>query len=665
MSNSSQTSATRLEEIAKDPRHWSRVVPLAFIILSLISLVLVPLLVRRHTENLRNEMRVAVEPAGYIADRIEGLLATELSLLIAFQVTEQPQYIRRYQELVAEEREAYAELEPLARGIGGPVEERLEELRAAEIKWHGSIAESEFIRRHLPGPVFLTRLFERLPELQDTQAAARQLSNAVQMEMESRRARIRRAESVNVTMAIILTFLALVSALLVAWLGRQMRRLAEEATQQRQQARREAAEAELARNLAETAEKRAAFLADASRELSMSLDYPTIMQRVTQMAIPTLCDFCVIDVVTDQNRLERVASAHRTERQQRALTISGEPRYASLEPIRQVLEQGTPLLLDPLTPEMQAAFAAIPGSEDLVAGRSAILAPLVTPQRVLGVMIFVSSDSRRNFTPVDVAFIEEFTRRVALAAENARLYAESQQAVRSREEILAIVSHDLRSPLTTITMTTSVLAEMPPPPEELPEQFNVIRLAARRMTRLINDLLDVTTIDIGHRLPIDRTEVDIPSFFSEVSGIFGPQAANRNVTLRWEAELSNPILNADRDRLNQALSNLVGNALKFTPEGGTIRVRATEDGESVRFSVSDDGPGIPEEHRQRIFDPYWQMKRTARMGAGLGLPIARGIVESHGGRIWVESDGANGSTFLFTIPRKESQLDSPAPNFPI
>ncbi|HUF17105.1 MAG TPA: HAMP domain-containing sensor histidine kinase, partial [Thermoanaerobaculia bacterium] len=251
----------------------------------------------------------------------------------------------------------------------------------------------------------------------------------------------------------------------------------------------------------------------------------------------------------------------------------------------------------------------------------------------------------------DLEFIVEFTRRVALAAENARLYAESQQAVRSREEILAIVSHDLRSPLTTITMTASMLAEMPPPEAELPQQFDVIHLSAKRMTRLIDDLLDVTTIDIGHRLPIEKSPVDLPELIDELAEIFRPQAAGRNVGLSWQVDVSPPTIPADRDRLNQALSNLVGNALKFTPEGGAVEVGVTDQGDEVQFSVRDDGLGIPAEHLQRIFDPYWQMKRTARMGAGLGLPIARGIVESHGGRIWVESDGTHGSTFRFTIPK--------------
>ncbi len=651
MTNTIEQAEKKLDEIAKDPRHWSRVIPMSFIILSLFALVLVPLLVKRHTDSLRLELRTIVEPAGTIADDIQSLLATELSLLIAFQVTEQPQYIRMYHEAVESERAAHRKLEPLARDIGGFVQSALDELKAAESEWHASIADSEFVRRPLPAPVFLARLFERLTLLQEAQAAARNLARAVESERELRRNQISRAEQVNVTVAIVLTVLALISALLVAWLGRQMRRLAEEADRQRMEARREAEEAKAARTLAESAEQRAAFLAEASRELSVSLDYSSIMEQVTRMAIPTLCDFCVIDVLDEEGNLRRVASAHRTETQRQLLIPSGEPDYAGLGPVRKALESGSAIVIEELAAEMKAAFASSTEAEQILAPREAVLAPLVTPQRVIGLMIFVFAESRRTFSKADLEFIVEFTRRVALAAENARLYAESQQAVRSREEILAIVSHDLRSPLTTITMTASMLAEMPPPEAELPQQFDVIRLSAKRMTRLIDDLLDVTTIDIGHRLPIEKSPVDLPELIDELAEIFRPQAAGRNVGLSWQVDVSPPTIPADRDRLNQALSNLVGNALKFTPEGGAVDVGVTDQGDEVQFSVRDDGLGIPAEHLQRIFDPYWQMKRTARMGAGLGLPIARGIVESHGGRIWVESDGTHGSTFRFTIPK--------------
>lgn len=628
---------------------------MAFIILSLFALVLVPVLVKRHTDSLRMELRTVVEPAGAVADDIQSLLATELGLLIAFQVTEQPQYIASYHEAVAAEREAHNKLQPLASEIGGFVKSALDELNEAEAAWHASIAESEFVRRPLPAPVFLARLFERLTLLRKTQTAARNLARAVEFERERRRDQISRAEQLNVNVAIALTVLALIAALLVAWLGRQMRRLAEEATQQRMEATREAEAADKARAIAEAAEQRAAFLAEASRELSTSLDYPSIMERVTRMAIPELCDFCVIDVLDSDGVLQRVASAHRTKKQQNLLMISGVPDYGDLEPVRHALESGVAVIVDDLSKEMKASFASSAEAQEILAPSAAIIAPLVTPQRVIGLMIFVSSESRRTFSGPDLAFVEEFTRRVALAAENARLYAESQQAVRSREEILAIVSHDLRSPLTTITMTASMLSEMQPPEEELPQQFDVIRLSAKRMTRLIDDLLDVTTIDIGHRLPIEKNPVDLSDLISELSEIFRPQAAGRNIDLNWETEVSSATIPADRDRLNQALSNLVGNALKFTPERGFVSIRAADSGDHVEFSVTDDGPGIPPEHLQRIFDPYWQMKRTARMGAGLGLPIARGIIESHGGRIWVESDGKRGSTFRFTIPKEQAE----------
>jgi signal transduction histidine kinase len=170
------------------------------------------------------------------------------------------------------------------------------------------------------------------------------------------------------------------------------------------------------------------------------------------------------------------------------------------------------------------------------------------------------------------------------------------------------------------------------------------------MSRLIADLLDVTRMEGGKRLPIDPAPTAIADLVREAEELFRGQASVASVSIEYEMTPDLPAVLADRHRIMQVVSNLIGNSLKFTPPGGTIRVRATAGDGEVLFTIADTGPGIPHEHLQDIFSPYWQAKRTERMGAGLGLPIAKGIVESHGGRIWAESEPGKGTSFYFTLP---------------
>jgi signal transduction histidine kinase len=182
------------------------------------------------------------------------------------------------------------------------------------------------------------------------------------------------------------------------------------------------------------------------------------------------------------------------------------------------------------------------------------------------------------------------------------------------------------------------------------EQIETIEVSAKRMSRLIADLLDVTRLEGGKRLPVEPESVKPTELLREAQELFRAQATVAGVTMEYDADEQLPPVRADRHRVMQVLSNLIGNSLKFTPHGGRITVSAKPHDGYVLFSIADTGPGIPSEHLSEIFSRYWQAKRTERMGAGLGLPIAKGIVEAHGGRIWVESEQGRGTQFYFTLP---------------
>ncbi len=625
---------------------WTTIVPVAFIIVSLLSLVALPLVVSRLTNQMRREISNLAEPARRAANQIQMDLSSEIDKLIAFQVTGQRQYRDAYLELLARQERNRAALHQLAPQLGDELEGELNTVMHHAGRWHQSVRDSELIVRQLPAEVYATRLFESHAAYEKAVLSASQLELALQNGIESRLQRMRWADQWSRWLTIILTLLALTSALLVAGLGRQMRLLAREAMRRRQDAEREAIDARNARAAAEREERRAAFLAAAGQELAASLDYDQTIKALARLVVPNLGEMSVVDVLEADGSLHRAAVAHQDPDIEAALMAErGTIRSDVPEAVVRVISERTPRLIGASAAVQH--YLADPRSGR---GRAAIVAPLVTRGQTFGVVAALARETK-PFEPDDVPLFAELARHAALAIDNARLYKESQQAVRAREEVLAIVSHDLRNPLNAVILAAQLLETSGNvAPEDL-EPLETISLSAKRMTRLIADLLDVTRLEGGKRLPIEPEPIEVEVILDEASELFRAQAAAASITLQVRAAERLPKIHADRHRLMQVLSNLIGNSLKFTPAGGVITVNAERrGGEEVLFTSADTGPGIPREHLGDIFNQYWQAKRTERMGAGLGLPIAKGIIEAHGGRIWVESEPGKGTKFYFTIP---------------
>jgi PAS domain S-box-containing protein len=226
-----------------------------------------------------------------------------------------------------------------------------------------------------------------------------------------------------------------------------------------------------------------------------------------------------------------------------------------------------------------------------------------------------------------------------------------QRAVTARDDVLSIVAHDLRNPLSTIMMQASLLERSGPEPERRdPTPRQIISRSAQRMNRLIQDLLDVALVEAG-QLKVERERLSAVDLARDAVAAQAPLASSAGLELRLDVGRDVHDVWGDRNRLLQVFDNLIGNALKFTNEGGRITVALAARDEDVVFSVADTGSGIAPENVMHVFDRFWQVTtRTKRVGAGLGLPITRGIVEAHGGRIWLESTLGHGSTFFFTIP---------------
>jgi signal transduction histidine kinase len=232
-----------------------------------------------------------------------------------------------------------------------------------------------------------------------------------------------------------------------------------------------------------------------------------------------------------------------------------------------------------------------------------------------------------------------------------KMVKEAEATIDAREQVLKIVSHDLRNPLHTISMSAALLLDVVVPPEKLGEHLKRIKRAGDRMNRLIQDLLDVAKLETG-RVGIDAKPLDVAPLVREAHDMLAPLATEKNLRLDSTVADGLPKITVDGGRVLQVLSNLVGNAIKFTPAGGRIVIRADAAPGGVRFSVADTGPGISPAQLTKIFGRFWQADPADRRGIGLGLTIAKGIVEAHGGRIWVESPPGAGTTFHFTLSEK-------------
>ncbi|AKJ05997.1 Sensory box histidine kinase [Archangium gephyra] len=398
------------------------------------------------------------------------------------------------------------------------------------------------------------------------------------------------------------------------------------------------------------------FLVRAGELLSSSLDSERTLSSVAQLAVQSLADWCIVYLVEGE-QVRRSEVAHRQPGAQQLAAVLQRFPLDMHQPFlaREVLTRQVPVLLPRVTPEHLASMARSPEHLALLqrlAPRSFLGVPLGTNEGRLGALVFIASESGRSYTPADLEFAQGLGRLASLAVENARLYQSARHATRARDDVLGIVAHDLRSPLNSIVLSTQSLqrrlrARSGEGGEA--EVLAVIVSAAGRMSRLIEDLLDVARMEAGPLSISPSPQPTEPLLHAALEAV-RLQAQAGQVHLGLEVPGALPPVLADRDRLLQVFSNLLGNALKFTPPGGQVSVGARVGEGQLCFFVRDTGPGIPPETLPHVFERFWQGDRKDRRGAGLGLSIARGLVEAHGGRIWVESELGRGSTFFFTVP---------------
>jgi signal transduction histidine kinase len=402
------------------------------------------------------------------------------------------------------------------------------------------------------------------------------------------------------------------------------------------------------------------FLAQASKLLDASLEYKQTLANVVRLAVPTIADYAIVVLLTEDGTLGWGWSTHR--RRDRAGLVARLRRFVPEltsrdHPWAEAIRTGKTRIVAHVDDAYLRHIARDDAHLGLLrelAPTSYVIIPLSARGRTLGLLqLAATSDSGRHYAKHDLALAAEIGKRISLALDSARLYRAAEQAVRIREDTVAMVSHDLKNPLAAIQMAASFLRDEIVPADESHalerKHLEIIQRSAERMYRLIHDLLDAAAIESGH-VTLTAVPTTVYELLLDAVDLLRPLAVSKRIEIVTSVSSGLPPVVADRERILQVFSNMVGNAIKFAPEGGRIEIAACEGDADVEFSVSDNGPGISSGDLPHLFDRYWQAAKTTRTGVGLGLPIAKRLVEAHGGTVRAESELGRGSRFIFTLP---------------
>jgi PAS domain S-box-containing protein len=403
-------------------------------------------------------------------------------------------------------------------------------------------------------------------------------------------------------------------------------------------------------------EARLVLLASASKMLATSLDVESSILEVLRAILPSSADIGMIDLF-DRGEMRRIEARREATEPAGVETVRSVRSAQSLgpdSPQTRVLESGKPILLSRCDSRSLSGDDGLDHEPSIRSSgaKSLLYVPLSSRGMTLGVLTLISLDENRIFSGADLLFATDLASRVATAVDNARLYREARDAVRGREDVLSFVAHDLRTFLFGSRLAVDILLRSVQQVERRRgwQELDRVQRLNSQMARMIEDLLDVSSLDSG-RLSLKLSEWPATDLLSQAVEALAATASAGGVALAVDAADALGTVCCDAGRVMQIFANIVGNAVKFTPKGGSVTISAWSAGEQVQFAVHDTGPGIAPELLDHLFERYWQAEEGAQKGRGLGLYIAKHLVEAQGGRIWVESRLGAGTTLFFTLPR--------------
>lgn len=567
---------------------------LAFVTLSLVAVVLVPAWVGRGQARAQRELANVLEPSARAASELISVQALQMARFQAFLVSGDPALRLQYSALLPRERELYAQLDSLLRELDFSIRERLAQITVQATNWHLGHQTALEVVDPAEAAARTDQLSDRRA-FDALQRSTRELQRLIRAEMDEAHARMDEGRRRLFWITLALAALALGSTIVLGFVGRQLRQLTAEA------------------------ERRRAHAVGARREI-------TALMEATS------------DGVLGIDPEGRCTSLNRA-----GTELLGYPERRLVgrdvhDAIHHTRPDGTPRPREDSRILRALESRGSASEEDDVLWRRDgtsfparwTLRPLVDGLTIKGAVL----------TFIDMTETRERERALELA-------------VRARDEMVSVVSHDLRNPLGVVAAAADLLLDLPLTEAERRKQAEIIARSAVRMGRLVDDLLDVSRLEAG-ALRMRPEPVRVRPLLDETVESFRAQADERRIELTVDVADGTPPAYADRERVLQALANLVSNALRFTPEGGRIDLRGGCGDGRVRLSVSDTGEGIRPGDLEHLFDRFWRPSDSRDRGAGLGLAIVKGIAEGLGGSVAVESELGEGSTFTLELPAAES-----------
>lgn len=409
------------------------------------------------------------------------------------------------------------------------------------------------------------------------------------------------------------------------------------------------------------------LIAEASRVLAASPDFADAADRLARLFVPALGDWCVIHVIDEEGKVRRAAVAQADPSRAdlaRRLMECPPPAMDRIEAAWTALRAGKTYLLTDLPDEILGMGAA--SAEHLAVlqeagATSELMVPFMVRGHLTGWASFTLTRPGRTYEPPDIALAEEVARHVAQALDNARLYQEARDANAAKDQFLAVLSHELRNPLSPILTGVEVLRRTIPPDLRTDRTLALVERNVKLQARLISDLLDLSRIRRG-KLSLQREPISLDGATRMVVESTQAEAGAAGLSLKAEITPGLWVL-GDLDRLQQIVLNLLTNAIKFTPAGGEVRVRVDRGDGAGRVIVEDTGIGIDSALMPQLFEMFRQGEVGGRRvrGLGIGLALVKGLAELHGGRVWAESDGVGkGSRFTVELPLISAPEQGPA-----